>query len=66
VNDRRITPKTEDDRPGDRLKHIAGLIQKLTYAEMRNLADQCHQVFDIERAGTEDELLEISRRLLSQ
>ncbi|QIG69146.1 hypothetical protein EVB78_112 [Rhizobium phage RHph_N1_15] len=66
MNDRRITAKTEDERPGDRLKHIAGLIQKLTYTEMHRLSElfQKHEQL-AEDDGYPEALLKIADDLLA-
>jgi hypothetical protein len=64
VNDRRIT-KTENEREDNRLKHIAGLIQKLTFAEMNELARLIHEDVDVsDRRIVPFGLLKIAGRIL--
>lgn len=65
VQDRRITPKTEDDRDS-RLKHIAGLIQKLTYSEMNQLAVLIAQDVNVDSfQNVPAGLLKVSDRILN-
>lgn len=45
MNDRRIT-SNQQEKGEDRLKHIAGLIQKLTFSEMNELARLIHDDVD--------------------
>lgn len=61
---RRITTESKGE---NRLKHIAGLIQRLTFAEMKKLADLMHERTNTSgRNGIEEELLAVSEELLNQ
>jgi hypothetical protein len=55
-----------DDKHENRLKHIAGLIQKLTFTEMKQLADLLHDNTDTSgRQGIEEELLTVAEKILN-
>lgn len=61
---RRITQETKGE---NRLKHVAGLLEKLTYAEMTKLSrllQEHEKLADDE--GYPAALLEISKKLLEQ
>lgn len=61
---RRITTESKGE---NRLKHVAGLIEKLTYAEMKTLADHVHQALAVvDRNGIEDSLVKLASRILEQ
>ncbi|MBX4911430.1 hypothetical protein HJA82_29390 [Rhizobium bangladeshense] len=66
MNDRRITSKTEEPRE-DRLKHIAGLIQKLTYTEMHRFSEllQKHEQL-AEDDGYPEALLKVADDILTR
>lgn len=63
--DRRLTTKSDDTKE-DRLKHIAGLIQKLTYTEMHKLSEllQKHEA-TAENDGYPEALLKVADEILS-
>lgn len=62
---RRITIDHDNDRE-DRLKHIAGLIKKLTFSEMKKLADLLHEHSDTSgRPSIEEELLIVADKILT-
>ncbi|WP_276122626.1 hypothetical protein [Pararhizobium qamdonense] len=64
MNDRRITTKTEHE-PDNRLKHIAGLVKKLTFAEMNELAKLIHEDVDVsDKRVVPYGLLKIADRIL--
>lgn len=64
---RRIDPTTnKDPHRENKLKAVAGLIEKLTYSEMKTLADHVGQTLDVEREGLEDDLIQLSQRILAQ
>jgi hypothetical protein len=46
VNERRITTEQQKDKDESRLKHIAGLIQKLTFKEMNELSKLINEDVD--------------------
>lgn len=61
MSDRRIRPEEARE---DRLKHLAGLLEKLTYSEMHRLSAllQNHEAHD----GYPDQLLAVSAELLGR
>ncbi len=65
MNDRRISAMTEKQKDENRLKHIAGLIQKLTYTEMHTLSDllQKHEA-TAENEGYPEALLRVAEEIL--
>ncbi|OCP21990.1 MULTISPECIES: hypothetical protein [unclassified Ensifer] len=65
MTDRRIT-NNQPEKTEDRLKHLAGLIQKLTYSEMNELAKLIHQDVDNDAANLVPVgLLKVSERILA-
>lgn len=67
-NSRRITnPSNQPPKTEDRLKNIAGLIQKLTFAEMNELAKLIHEDVDTsDKRIVPYGLLKISERILDR